>query len=119
MIGGILKLFYASSLSSICLVLALWTPSLVSAELPPLTQAIEQAFPPEQQGMAMRIAMRESLGDCSVRIIDTNKEISAGCWQVQAVWWGEVSEDVNEQAHQVWRIVQEHGWKPWTTYWEE
>jgi len=116
MIGVILKLLCASLLSSICLVSALWTPALVSAEPSPLIQAIEQAFPPEQQGMAMYIAMRESRGDCSIRIIDTNNEISAGCWQVQAVWWGEVSEDVNEQAHQVWLIVQEHGWEPWTTY---
>ena len=102
----------------ICLILALWaTDSHANAESP-LIQAIEQTFPPEQQGMALYIAMRESRGDCSIRIIDTNNEISAGCWQVQAVWWGEVSEDVSEQAKQVWLIVQEHGWKPWATYWE-
>ena len=105
----------------ICLVLALWVTGShaaadgtdATAELSNLILAIEQVFPSDQQGMAMYLAMRESGGDCSVRIIDTNNEISAGCWQVQPVWWGEVSSDVNEQDNQVWLIVQEHGWKPW------
>lgn len=82
---------------------------------PNLISAIEAAFPEEHQGMAMYVAMRESGGDCSQRIIDTNGQESAGCWQVQSVWWGDVEDDVYAQARQAARIVAEHGWSPWTT----
>ena len=93
------------------------TPTAIAAVTanPNLISAIEAAFPEEQQGIALYVAMRESGGDCSQRIIDTNGYESAGCWQVQSVWWGVVEDDVYAQARQAARIVAEHGWSPWTT----
>lgn len=97
---------------------ALVTPPPANAAAPVnpyLLVAIEAAFPEEQHATALYVAWAESRGDCTARIIDTNNLVSAGCWQVQPYWWGEVSEDVFEQARQVAAIVAEHGWGPWTT----
>lgn len=79
-----------------------------------LPAAIAAAFPVEQQSRAHSVAMCESRGDPAAWVVDTNGLVSAGAWQVQAHWWGDVPNDLLGQAHQAAAIVAEAGWLPWS-----
>lgn len=81
-----------------------------------VAEAVQAAFPPEQWVAAMEVAACETGGqfDWSVRVIDTNGAVSAGAWQVQPQWWGEVPADPHGQAQQVAGIVREWGWRWWS-----
>lgn len=81
-----------------------------------VAQAVVNAFPEHEWQNAMRVANCETGGtfDWSVRIIDLNGHVSAGLWQVQPAWWGQVPDTPESQARQVAAIVSEHGWGPWS-----
>lgn len=67
--------------------------------------------------IAAAIAMAESGGNSDATNHNTNGSVDRGLWQVNSVWGGLSTYDVNANAKAAVQISQNgHNWQPWTTF---